>query len=94
MAADVDEGAELAGGISHDQDWHGGEILGQVVAGIRNLRAEAGDDRMMAKQHLAFAGGALRRGVGGGVVAGESIGDRGHAAIDGVEDLVNELDLG
>jgi len=93
MAADIDEGAHFAGSVAGDKDRHRREILGEVVAGIGNLRAEAGDDRMMAEQNLALAGGALWRGVSGGVVARESVGHWRRAAIDGVEDLVDEADL-
>jgi len=49
---------------------------------------------MIPKQHLAFTRGALGRGVCGSVVAGESFGHRRRAAIDGVEDLVDKIDLG
>ncbi len=94
MAADINEGAEFAGGVAHDEDRHRREILGEVVAGVGNLRAEAGDDRMMAEEDVALAGGASRRSVGGGVVVRESIGHRRRAAIDGVEYLVDESDLG
>jgi len=48
---------------------------------------------MMAEQNLALAGGALRRGVRGGVVAREPLGHRRRPAIDCAEDLVDESDL-
>src|ERR1700722_12037517 len=94
MAADIHEGAQLAGGVSRDEDRHRREIFGQVVAWIGNLGAEAGDDRMMPEEHVALASSALGRRVGGSVVAGESLSHRRRAAIDSVEDLVGEVDLG
>src|SRR5260370_41884627 len=94
MAADVHEGAQLAGCVARDEDRRRREIFGEVVAGIGNLGAEAGDDRMMAEEHVALASSTLRRGVRGGVVAGESLGHRRRVAVDGVEDLVDESYLG
>src|SRR5258708_6610730 len=94
MAADIHEGAQLAGCVARDEDRHWREILGQVVAGIGNLGAEAGDDRMMAEEHVPLASSALGRCVRGGVVAGESLGHRRRASVDVDEDLVDEVDLG
>src|SRR5579864_1158635 len=89
MAADVHEGTQLAGRVSRDEDRHRREVFGQVVARIGNLRAEAGNDRMMAEEHVALASSALGRGVRTGVVASESLGHRRRSAVDSVEDLVD-----
>src|SRR5277367_4765281 len=93
MPADIDEGPQLTSSVAHDEQRHRRKIFDQVVAGIGNLRAEPGDDRMIAKEHIALPRRPLRRRVRGCVVARESRAHRRRAAIDRLKDLMDYLNL-
>src|SRR5689334_16490267 len=93
MPTDIHERAQLTRRVAHHKNRNRRQILGQVVTGIRNLRAESHNDRMMPKKHFAFARRPLRRRVRGSIVARKLLSLRRRTAIDSLEDLTNQPNL-
>ena len=69
MAADVGEGHHPPVGAAGHQHRHAGHVLGEIVAGLRQPRGEAHEDRLIAEQPLALQAGALAARIGRDAVA-------------------------
>ena len=63
MLAGVDKGARPAILAAHDQQWHAGVVIGDIVARSAQVATHRDDDRLVAEQGLAFSREPLRTGV-------------------------------
>ena len=63
MAADIVEGADLAGPVAHHDDQFGADLVGEEVARPRHLEGIAGEDPMAVKNSCQIGFEDLRGDV-------------------------------
>jgi hypothetical protein len=93
MSADVEECIEAAVVATHDQDRHAAQVVGAVVARLRQLAGEPEEQRTAAKQHLALTLRMLRAGVGGDGIEVHGIGQLGGVVVHEADHPLRQRDL-